>query len=42
MQIIFFHFFSANMFLAVIFLKEKLRPEDLFGLYIYAYSLVLF
>ena len=25
--------FSANMFIAVIFLKEKLRPEDLFGKY---------
>ena len=24
-------FFSANMFIAVVFLKEKLRADDIFG-----------
>ncbi len=28
-----YYYTSANMFIAVLFLKEKLRPEDLFGKY---------
>lgn len=27
----FLYFVSANLFLAAIFLKEKIRPENLFG-----------
>ena len=38
---LFSYLFLANMFIAVVFLKEKLRADDIFGtdLYFYGFSI---